>query len=70
MTKGQYYKAIKALKTDIFAKFEKIEEYNEAIKTTHGAEKRIAYKNRDMLYKEITKLNESKMTYVSQLKAL
>lgn len=70
MTKGQYYKAIKALKTEIFSKFEKIKEYDETIKTSHGAEKRIAYKNRDMLYKEITKLNESKMTYVSQLKGL
>jgi len=70
MTKGQYYKAIKALKVEIFNKFEKIKEYDNAIKSTNGAEKRIAYKNRDMLYKEITKLNESKMTYVTQLKAL
>jgi len=70
MTKGQYYKAIKALKVEIFNKFEKVKEYDVTIQNTTGAEKRIAYKNRDMLYKEITQLNKSKMVYVNQLKAM
>lgn len=70
MTKSQHYKSIQSIKAEIFNKFKEIKKYDATIKSSNGAEKRIAYKNRDNLYKEITALNESKMSHVNLLKEL